>query len=79
MPYTKPVTVEAYCGTPVWIDHEVPLKEYIILSAESSTEEVELFLSHLFEYNDIDVNRSLEEKKRLFYQVELLFLKINRK
>lgn len=75
MPYTKPVTVEPYYETPVWIDHEIPFKEYIPLSAQSSTEEVELFLSHLFGYNDIDVNRSLEESFNELFGKDSLILK----
>ncbi|MGM1048094.1 MAG: hypothetical protein ACQEXX_18395 [Bacillota bacterium] len=74
MPYTKPVTIEPYYGTPVWIDHEVPIKEYIPLSAQCNNEEVELFLSHLFGYNDIDVNRSLEEAFNDLFEQESLVL-----
>ncbi|MDK8183274.1 hypothetical protein [Paenibacillus sp. UMB4589-SE434] len=38
----------------------MPYKDYVILTAESSREDVELFLIHLFGYNQIDVTQSLE-------------------
>lgn len=57
--YTKPVITEPYHECPVWMESEIELKEYICLSPESSEHDVELFLMHLFGYNNIDVKQSM--------------------
>lgn len=60
-PFTKAVIIDPYYYCPIWIDSEVTRKEYIILSADSNKEDVELFLILLFGYNGIDVKQSLEK------------------
>ncbi|MEK3885855.1 hypothetical protein [Paenibacillus sp. PL2-23] len=59
MPYTKAVITDPYYDKPIWITGEVTRKEFLCLSAESSSHDVELFLTHLFGYMDINVEQSL--------------------
>ncbi len=74
-PYTKPVIKEPYYDCPIWIENKVIYKEYISLTADSKKEDVELFLVHLFGYNNIDVKQSLEESfNELFKEDEVAIL-----
>lgn len=60
MPHTRPVIREPYYDCPVWIESEVSRNEVTYLSSESSKHDVELFLLHLFGYNNIDVSGSIK-------------------
>lgn len=60
MPYTKPVITDPYYDCPVWIDNEVERKAFICLTANSTDQDVELFLLLLFGFNDIDVSQSMK-------------------
>lgn len=59
MPYTKAVITDPYYDKPKWITNEVTRKEYMCLSSESSSHDVELFLTHLFGYMNINVEHTL--------------------
>ncbi|WP_127534461.1 hypothetical protein [Paenibacillus kobensis] len=61
MPYVKPVITNPYFERPVWFEEEVTRKEFIGLSADSTIEDVELFLILLFGYNGIDPNHPFKE------------------
>ncbi|ASR46590.1 hypothetical protein B4V02_07825 [Paenibacillus kribbensis] len=58
MSYTRPVIIEPYYDKPEWITNEVTREEIIFLSAESSEQDVELFLILLFGYNHINIEQS---------------------
>ncbi|WP_282935953.1 hypothetical protein [Paenibacillus sp. RC67] len=60
-PYTKPVIIAPHFECPIWVENNVIRKEYVILSADSSNEDVSLFLILLFGYNDINVQQTLED------------------
>lgn len=62
-PYTKPVIVDPYYDRPCWMEHEVERKEFVILSADSSSDDVELFFILLFGYNQMDAKLPLEERR----------------
>ncbi|KRF10185.1 hypothetical protein ASG89_01200 [Paenibacillus sp. Soil766] len=75
MVYTKAVIKEPYYDCPVWIDSDIIRKAHVILTESSSTKEVELFLVHLFGYNNIDVKESFEKSfKQLFDEDEVVIL-----
>ncbi|CAH0119944.1 hypothetical protein PAE9249_02453 [Paenibacillus sp. CECT 9249] len=42
-PFTKPVIIDPYFDAPAWMDNNVDREELIILSADSTDEDVELF------------------------------------
>ncbi|WP_229750039.1 hypothetical protein [Paenibacillus nasutitermitis] len=58
--YTKPVITDLHYDKPEWITNEVIRKEFICLSFETDTQEVELFLIHLFGFNQINVDQSIQ-------------------
>lgn len=60
MPYTKPVITEPYYDCPVWIDNEVERKAFICLTANSTNQDVELFLLLLFGFNGIDAAKPMK-------------------
>lgn len=60
MPYTKVVITNPYFDKPIWITGEVTRMEFMCLSSESSSHDVELFLTHLFGYMNINVEQSLQ-------------------
>lgn len=62
-PYTKPVIVDPYYDRPCWMEHEVERKEFVILSADSSSDDLELFFILLFGYNQMDAKLPLEERR----------------
>jgi len=73
MPYTKPVITDPYYEKPEWIRNEVIRKEFICLSSECDTQDVELFLTHLFGYNHINVDQSFRLSfEELFEQEEVV-------
>lgn len=73
--YTKIVIREPYYESPIWIDNDIFRKEHVVLTENSSTEDVELFLVHLFGYNNIDVKESFENSfKEIFNEDEVAIL-----
>lgn len=73
-PYTKPVIVDPYYDRPCWLEHEVERKEFIILSADSRSEDVELFLILLFGYNHIDEKPSFEDSFHELFKEEYVVI-----
>lgn len=69
-PYTKAVIIEPYYECPIWIENDVLRKKYTKLDAESSEEDVVLFLILLFGYNNINVKQSLEESFNELFKEE---------
>ncbi|RED66142.1 hypothetical protein [Cohnella lupini] len=75
MPYTKPVIREPYYDCPVWIESELTRNEVTYLTSESSKHDVELFLLHLFGYNNIDISQSIQSSfEELFMLDEVAIL-----
>ncbi|WP_020616411.1 hypothetical protein [Paenibacillus daejeonensis] len=74
MPYTKAVIIDPYFDKPSWIVNDVFTTEYMILSSASSSHEVELFLTHLFGYNHINVEQSLSESYNELFEQEQVAL-----
>lgn len=60
-PFVKPVVIEPYFPTPKWIDNNIGLKEYIIISKDSSVHDVKLFLIEMFGYNNINVEQHVDK------------------
>lgn len=58
--YMIPVITNPYYDLAPWMDKEIERKEIIKLSKESSKEEVQRFISTLFGFNSIDINRDFE-------------------
>lgn len=51
-----PVVNGTYYSLAPWVNQKINLKKYIVLSKESTREDAQLFLSILFEYNNIDID-----------------------
>ncbi|GAA4841900.1 hypothetical protein GCM10023310_19770 [Paenibacillus vulneris] len=60
-PFTRSVIIEPYHDCPFWIERQVTRREYVVLSSNSTEEDVELFLTLLFGYNNIDSRLPLED------------------
>ncbi|AKG36178.1 hypothetical protein [Paenibacillus durus] len=61
MSYTKPVIREPYYDCPTWFDQDVDRIEFLVLSTNCNSSEVELFLVHLFGYNSINIDQSMDD------------------
>ncbi|RRJ61715.1 hypothetical protein EHV15_01035 [Paenibacillus oralis] len=71
--FTKAVIVEPRIECPTWISEKIEYKAFVILSGQSDESDVELFLTHLFLYNGIDLDRSLKDSfNALFIMIIIL-------
>lgn len=74
MSYTKAVITDPYYDSPKWITNEVTRKKYMCLSKESSSHDVELFLTHLFGYMNINVEHSLPNSFNELFEKDYIAL-----
>ncbi|MCM3700546.1 hypothetical protein [Paenibacillus macerans] len=72
--FTKAVIVEPRIECPTWISEKVEYKAFVILSGQSDESDVELFLTHLFLYNGIDLDRSLKDSFNDLFNEEHVIL-----
>lgn len=55
----KAIIQNPYYKAPSWIDDKIDRREYVILSEESSENDVELFLIEILGYNDINIEQDI--------------------
>ncbi|GBF75537.1 hypothetical protein PA598K_03954 [Paenibacillus sp. 598K] len=70
MAYTKAVITDPYYDQPKWMPNEVRRKPYLCLSSEASSQDVELFLTHLLGYMNISVDHSMEHSLQELFEQE---------